>query len=59
MSTVKQHRAKAAEFRAALDHAHSSIEIKEFRRLEQTYTTLADNDEWLARNVGKAVLSTV
>jgi len=59
MLTAKQYRAKAAEFRGALDHARSPSEIKEFRRLEQTYTALADNDEWLARNVGKVASSTV
>jgi len=59
MSTAKLYRAKAAEFRGALDHLRSPGEIKEFRRLEQTYTTLADNEEWLARNAGKVASSTV
>ena len=28
---------------------------KEFRDLEQTYTTLAENEEWMAVNVDKAI----
>jgi len=59
MFTAVQYRAKAAEFRDALDKSRSPSEGKEFRRLEQTYTTLADNEEWLARNVGKVAPSTV
>jgi hypothetical protein len=33
----------------------SPNETSEFRKLEQTYTTLAENQEWMAINIGKTV----
>ena len=48
MFTAKQYRAKAAEYREYLNASRSPAETSEFRKLEQTYTTLADNEEWLA-----------
>jgi hypothetical protein len=53
MFTAKQYRAKAAEYTGLLAAPRSPAEISEFRNLEQTYTTLADNEEWLALNAGK------
>jgi hypothetical protein len=38
-----------------LDNPRSPSETKKFRDLEQTYTTMADNEEWLARNTDKVV----
>jgi hypothetical protein len=56
MFTAEQFRAKAAEFRALLTNiARSPNETREFRDLEQTYTTLAENEEWMAVNVDKAI----
>jgi hypothetical protein len=56
MFTAEQYRAKAAEFRALLtNRPRSPNETKEFRDLEQTYTTLAENEEWMAVNVDKAI----
>jgi hypothetical protein len=56
MFTAEQYRAKAAEFRALLtNRPRSPNETKEFRELEQTYTTLAENEEWMAVNVDKAI----
>jgi hypothetical protein len=55
--TAEQYRAKAAEYKRLLGDPHSSAETKELRNLEQTYTTLADNEEWMARNSGKVVSS--
>jgi hypothetical protein len=50
MFTAEQYRAKAAEFRALLTNtSRSPNETSEFRDLEQTYTTLAENEEWIQR----------
>jgi hypothetical protein len=55
MFTAEQYRAKAAEYKTLLDDPRSPGETKEFLHLEQTYRTLADNEEWLARNADKVV----
>jgi hypothetical protein len=56
MFTADQFRAKAAEFRALLTNiARSSNETREFRDLEQTYTTLAENEEWMAVHIDKTI----
>jgi hypothetical protein len=54
MFTAEQYRAKAAEFRTLLnDTTRSPNETSEFRDLEQTYTTLAENEEWMAVNIDR------
>jgi hypothetical protein len=54
MFTAEQYRAKAAEFRAFLTNtSRSPNETSEFRDLEQTYTTLAENEEWMAVHLDK------
>jgi hypothetical protein len=56
MFTAEQYRAKAAEFRARLtDTLRSPNETREFRDLEQTYTKLAENEEWMAVNLDKTI----
>ena len=50
MFTAEQYRAKAAEFR---DAQRSQNEVGESRELERTYTTLAENEEWMADNRNK------
>jgi hypothetical protein len=57
MFTAEQYRAKAAECMGALDNPRSPSEAKEYRRLEQTYRALADNEEWLVRNADKVAPS--
>jgi hypothetical protein len=53
MVTAQQHRAKAAEYRGFL-HAPALLgETGEFRNLDRTYKTLAENEEWLALNANK------
>jgi hypothetical protein len=55
-TTAEQYRAKAAEFRALLTKTpHSPDETRELRDLAQTYTTLAENEEWMAGNTDKVV----
>lgn len=53
MSTAKQYRAKAAEFAELLKAAHLPAEAREFRKLEQSYLTLAENEDWMAANLEK------
>ena len=56
MFCAEQHRTKAAEFRALLMNIRrSSNETSELRSLEQTYTTLAENEEWMAINLDKTI----
>jgi hypothetical protein len=56
MFTAEQYRAKAAEFRARLTNTpRSPNETKEFGDLEQTYTKLAENEEWMAVNIDKTI----
>jgi hypothetical protein len=56
MRTAQQYRAKAAEFRALLaDTVRSPDELRELRGLEQTYTTLAENEEWMEVHLGDTV----
>jgi hypothetical protein len=45
MFTAKQYRAKAAEYAELLKVASLPAEAREFRKLEQSYLTLAENDE--------------
>ena len=53
MSTAKQYRAKAAEFAELLKMTSSPAEAREFRKLEQSYLTLAENEDWMAANLEK------
>jgi hypothetical protein len=53
MSTEKQYRAKAAEYTELLKAASLPAEIRDFRKLEQSYLTLAENEEWMADNLEK------
>jgi hypothetical protein len=56
MFTAQQYRAKAAEFRSFLANTpRSPNETSEFRDLEQTYTTLAENEEWMAIHLDKTI----
>ena len=56
MFSSKQYQVKAAEFRGLLaDPLLSTKEASEFRNLEQSYTTLAENEEWLAVNINKTL----
>ena len=56
MSSSEPFRAKAAEFRELLAKApNSPNEASEFRDLERTYTTLAENEEWLAAHIDQTI----
>src|SRR3984893_8179607 len=53
MPTAKQYRAKATEYAERLRAARFPAEAREFRRLEQSYLTLAENEEWMVDNLEK------
>src|SRR5260370_5172564 len=56
MFTAQQYRAKAAEFRKFVtQRARSKKETREFLDLEQTYTPLAENEEWMAVHLDKTI----
>jgi hypothetical protein len=50
MFSSKQYRAKAAEYVELGSQAGTSKEISDLKTLEQSFTVLADNEEWLERN---------
>lgn len=53
MSTAEQYRAKAGECTELREAASLPAEADEFRRLEQSYLVLAENEEWMAVNRDK------
>jgi hypothetical protein len=53
MLTAKQYRAKAAQYTELLKAARLPAETQEFQKLEQSYLTLAENEEWMADNLEK------
>jgi hypothetical protein len=53
MFTAEQFNAKAAEYTRLLDDPRSPSEAKEFRDLEQSCATMADNKKWLVGDTGK------
>jgi hypothetical protein len=55
MFTLEQYRAKATEYAEWASATKSPKEAHEFQALEQTFTTLADNEQWLAENHHKTV----
>jgi hypothetical protein len=57
MFTAQQYRAKADEYGTLLEKARSPAEAAEYRDLQQSYTSLADNLDWLTVNAGKTVSS--
>jgi hypothetical protein len=55
MFTAEQYRSKALEYEALLKTARSPAELAEYRDLQQSYTSFADNLDWLAANAGKTI----
>ena len=47
MFTSKQYRDKAAEYKQLTDTAITLNEKREYQNLEQRFTTLADNEQWM------------
>jgi len=57
MFTAKQFRAKAAECAELLKRTVVPSEIREFQRSKDSFTTLAQNEDWLANNFDKIIRS--
>ena len=55
MSTPDQYRAKAAEFTELARAGSAPDEVRQFQKLERSFTALADNEQWLADNHDNAV----
>jgi hypothetical protein len=53
MFTIEQYRAKATEYRELLSMANAPNEMREFQRLERSFTNLADNAQWMIDNHAK------
>ena len=58
MSTAEQYRAKAIEYSNLLTMPHGPEEVREYQRLERSFTELADNAQWLTDNHGKTAHAT-
>jgi hypothetical protein len=50
MFTTKQYRDKAAEYKRLTATATTPDEKREYQNLEQRFTTLADNEEWMVEH---------
>jgi hypothetical protein len=55
MFTAEQFRAKAAECAKSLEHTSVPSEIREFQRSRDSFTALAQNEDWLADNFDKTI----
>jgi hypothetical protein len=55
MHTDRQYRAKATQYTQLLKTTTSAAEALELRMREQSYITLADNNEWLKANLEKTL----
>jgi hypothetical protein len=55
MFTAKQFRAKAAESAESLKHTNVPSEIRELQRSKQSFSALAENEDWLANNFDKII----
>ncbi len=57
MFTAEQFRAKAAESAESLKHTDVPSEIRELQRSEESFSPLAQNEDWLAANFDKIIKS--
>jgi uncharacterized protein CbrC (UPF0167 family) len=55
MFTAEQYRAKATEYAELLKFAVAPDEIIELQRRTQSFTLLAQNEDWLAHNSDKII----
>jgi hypothetical protein len=58
MFTPEQFRAKAAEYVELGKTANNSDEMREFQKLERSFATLADNEQWLTDNHDRTLRAT-
>ena len=57
MFTAEEFRVKAAEYAELIKHTHSSNEIRDLNRLKESFTRLAENEDWLEHNFDKIIHS--
>lgn len=55
MFTPMQYRAKAAEAAESLKHTENPSDIRKLQQSKRTFSTLADNEEWLKDNYDRMV----
>ena len=55
MYTLQQFRAKAAEYAALAKTASNPDELLEFQKLERSFNTLAENEEWMTAHTEQTV----
>jgi hypothetical protein len=55
MFTIEQYRAKAIEYSELARTTCGAHEVREFQKLERSYTELADNAQWVIDNHTKMV----
>ena len=55
MFSTEQYRVKAREYADLSGIAGSANELREFQRLERSFTELADNAQWVSDNHSKIV----
>jgi hypothetical protein len=55
MCTAKQYRATATQYKERADRATAPDEKREYQDLERSFSTLADNEQWLSSNHDKTV----
>jgi hypothetical protein len=57
MFTAQQYRAKADEYAALLQTARSPAEVSEYRDLQRSFASLAENLEWMTANATRRLSS--
>jgi hypothetical protein len=57
MFTAEEFRVKAAEYAESLRHTDDPNEIRDLNRLKESFTRLAQNEDWLAHNFDKMIQS--
>ena len=58
MFTADQYRVKAIEYSKLLRTANGPNEVREYQRLERSFTELADNAQWVIDNHDKSLHAT-
>ena len=57
MFTAQQYRAEAIKYATLVRTANGTNEVREFERLERSFSELADNAQWVTDNHNKIVPS--
>ena len=57
MFKAEEFRVKATEYAESIKHTDSPNEIRDLNRLKESFTQLAENEDWLAHNFDKIIHS--